>query len=1553
MKKNKQAITKRIIGLITAMLTMSIAAPALTQEQTQTGNSADNPITISNQIELEAFRDAVNGGNTYEGNTVTLTADIALTDTWTAIGNMNYMFNGTFDGGGYCISGLNVSINSVSFQNGGLFHSIGENAIVKNLGVTGRTISVTADDAHAGGITGYNTGTIQNCYTDITVTATGGMSTSAGGIAAINQGTISDCYTVGNSTATMYAGGIAGENRKSIKQCYATGAVSGNNAGGITGANTKSGSSINNCIALNASITGTEINRIVSTNSGTLDGNYARPGMDGTWNATGTTGKDGETLVDATFTNVTGASGAFANWSIAGDYDWDLTTANLPTLKGFKRDQPVKDITRIGMIPIFIGGHSELAAFRDAVNSGQTNKGRTVEVTTDITVFDITPWDKGINGFEGTFDGQGHVITMTKATSLFETINEGGIVENLGVNATIAITSNGGSYGGIAMTNKGTIRQCYTVGSITGGNTYAGGIVGTNEGTVKDCYSTVAITVKQSAGGIVQNNKDLATIERCYATGAISGGGNEGVGGIAGNNISSSSITQCIALNASITHAAGSDNLGRIAGTNKGTLTTNYASPLIVGSWNSGLAEKDGAKLTDKNFIDTGSGASAFNGWLPAIWNFGDDAANLPILKGFEGVQPSFTRAQMLPKLTIDNVDELKKFRDAVNDGKTYAGDTVKLTAPITVDAWATGIDGFKGTFNGDGYVITMTNATASLFETINKGSTVQNLGVNATINASVKVGGIAATNKGTIQRCYTEGMITSTQSYSSGIADNSGTIEDCYSTATVTTTGSYAGGIAGGNYEGTIQRCYATGAISSPGSAGIAGAGVSTNSVLNCIALNSSITGTGSNHARIANGSATLTNNYASALIAGEWNNIGANLKDGTDLDDSNFIGTGAGQGAFSNWSETAWNFGDTTKLPILQGFKGTQSVKDSTRASVIPKPLTIATADELKTFRDAVNDGNTFEGKPVILTADITLTGNWTPIGSFDNQFNGTFEGGGHCISGLSVTINKDGDQYGGLFGYIDSKGIVQNLGVKGTVSVISTDAVAYAGGITGYNLGAIQHCYTDVAVTTSAKNSGTTNIGGIAGQNDNKISKCYTMGNSTAVTSAGGIAGKSDKGTIEQCYATGAVKATHTGIGSAGGIVGNSLSGSSYTNCIALNSSIITGEYSGRIASNPNGTFTGNYASPAIAGTWNNKGDDKIDGTDLAEDNFIDTGVGASAFDGWLAAIWDFTDADKLPKLKTTGNIVIAGQGTMPARADFLEKVIEISEPVTYDEAAHNGKQIRVLNGGIFTVATDGASFKKLTIEEGGQVVAQKAFTCIELLAPYTLGNKWTAYGSPVEMKAVAKILQKFYRLSGYKNTGNQSWSSDGSSTTASYPISKLNLIATDATDVSATLTAPVTGNDPVTIPVDGTAMTGSALNTGIFLFCANPTLKNVTIPVAYILSANGTRFERTENAIVKPFQSYVVANAATTASILSLRAGGIPTANEPIALPDNGFRLWGSNGQLYLSADRPCDVTIYDLGGCLIRSITLNGEQTLTLGSGIYLVHSNNITYKVSL
>ena len=80
------------------------------------------------------------------------------------------------------------------------------------------------------------------------------------------------------------------------------------------------------------------------------------------------------------------------------------------------------------------------------------------------------------------------------------------------------------------------------------------------------------------------------------------------------------------------------------------------------------------------------------------------------------------------------------------------------------------------------------------------------------------------------------------------------------------------------------------------------------------------------------------------------------------------------------------------------------------------------IADAGDLAQFSKMVNEGNTFQGKTVKLTADIDLENQeWTPIGDdgYNNLFSGTFDGNGKTISGLQITSANDG--FVGLFGFI----------------------------------------------------------------------------------------------------------------------------------------------------------------------------------------------------------------------------------------------------------------------------------------------------------------------------------------------------------------------------------------------------------------------------------------------------------------------------------------------------------------------------------------------------
>ena len=235
-----------------------------------------------------------------------------------------------------------------------------------------------------------------------------------------------------------------------------------------------------------------------------------------------------------------------------------------------------------------------------------------------------------------------------------------------------------------------------------------------------------------------------------------------------------------------------------------------------------------------------------------------------------------------------------------------------------------------------------------------------------------------------------------------------------------------------------------------------------------------------------------------------------------------------------------------------------------------------TVTSAEGLKNIAKLVNDGNT--GIDITLTGNITLTGDWTPIGtSISNAYKGTFDGGGHTITGLTVTTS---DQYAGLFGYIGSGGKVKDVTLE-NVQITNDNSSGYAGGVAGDSWGTIENC------SVSGSVSGTTFAGGVVGsQWGGSITGCNSSATVKGVIFAGGIAGETNSGaSLTGCYATGDVTVENDGTNNshAGGVVGYN-GGGTLTACYATGS--VTGSGSGTIyaggvtGTNDFGTLTACY-------------------------------------------------------------------------------------------------------------------------------------------------------------------------------------------------------------------------------------------------------------------------------------------------------------------------------------------------------------------------------------
>ena len=245
-----------------------------------------------------------------------------------------------------------------------------------------------------------------------------------------------------------------------------------------------------------------------------------------------------------------------------------------------------------------------------------------------------------------------------------------------------------------------------------------------------------------------------------------------------------------------------------------------------------------------------------------------------------------------------------------------------------------------------------------------------------------------------------------------------------------------------------------------------------------------------------------------------------------------------------------------------------------------------TVTSAEDLKNIAKLVNEERKSDIN-ITLTDDIDLTGiDWTPIGiDYNHQYTGTFDGGGHTITGLTVTGS---DQYVGLFGYINSGGKVMNV-VLEDVQITSDNSSGSVGGVAGNSWGTIENC------SVSGSVSGTTFAGGVVGsQWGGSITGCNSSATVKGVIFAGGIAGETNSGaSLTGCYATGDVTVENDGTNNshAGGVVGYN-GGGTLTACYATGS--VTGSGSGTIyvggvtGSNNLGTLTACYhANGTVSG------------------------------------------------------------------------------------------------------------------------------------------------------------------------------------------------------------------------------------------------------------------------------------------------------------------------------------------------------------------------------
>ena len=558
----------------------------------------------------------------------------------------------------------------------------------------------------------------------------------------------------------------------------------------------------------------------------------------------------------------------------------------------------------------------------------------------------------------------------------------------------------------------------------------------------------------------------------------------------------------------------------------------------------------------------------------------------------------------------IGTAAELYWFADKVNnDNDTYGSVNAVLTADIVVNENVLKTDGtsngtiftswtpignsmdnsYHGTFDGQNHTISglyFNGSGASyvgLFGCIYSG-TVKNVGVlDSYFNGIGDVGGVCGhilNSQGTIENCYNTGTVSGNSGVGGVCGTNYGWIIDSYNTGTVSGTWE-VGGVCGNNV-GSIERCYNTGTVSGNSKVGgvcgyvfVSTIGCfSTGSVngiervggvcgcsdacfvVNCYYDSNQYSGDAVGYkltSTVTDVEGKTTAQFRSGDVAyrlSQSYTVGRDTYDGSvwgqTIGTDNYPVLGGkkvyattGCVTYNNDGNTAakeHNYTFTADAHSCSdcGFTESHNLGENNQCTVC-KTYAISNADQLYWFADQVKNNHTnFKNANAVLTADITVnTGvlqsdgsladdtssfrSWTPIGYSDLRiYTGIFDGQGHTVSGLY--FNDSSANFVGLFGCAGTSSSVSNVGVVDSYF----NGNSNVGGVCGYSNGKITNCYNQATV------NGSDYVGGVCGEagpgSTSKITSCYNVGIVKGKNYTACVVGYADSGKVSNCYYSG---------------------------------------------------------------------------------------------------------------------------------------------------------------------------------------------------------------------------------------------------------------------------------------------------------------------------------------------------------------------------------------------------------------------------------------------
>ena len=1106
------------------------------------------------------------------------------------------------------------------------------NGTIENCSVSA---SVSSEEKYLGGITGRNTGTgtISNCRVSGNVSSSSRL---VGGIAGENDGTIENCWVSGNVSsdwknssvaATAKVGGIAGENNGTVQYCCVTADVTNNDAdvGGLVGDNDHSGATVRHCtfygtrnsthdqasIYVGDSDSGTEeylfgifsLDEYNAASGKDMYRHAIRYTYDVTVNIEGhgtvrTRALDEDdvpgTCAGQTFSlNVT--SGTMARYTLTDAdgnnidlqghaNDWSsfwfvMPKKNVTATVYFYADWPTQG-AGTAESPYIIGSADDWNKFANNVSCGRSYSGNYVKLTNDISVTTMAGGyqdDDNYQPFSGTFDGDGHTLTL-----------------NVNNQSRFAAP--------FKCVSGATIKNLRTAGTIDGTGNADGkllaGIIGVSFGntTITGCRSSVTLTTDfgedAALAGLVAGTKGGSlTIAGCAFDGSMTGASNNRCAGIAGYEYTATTttISDCLFIPATLTISTADDSYTKTFSRDPDATITNCYYTQTLGA---------------------AQGTACYFGAATVPNTFGDMVTDYGVVKAyanglfFNGKYYYSDAGSEENPYIIDSEDVFARIAPIVNSGVSdFVGKHFSLTCDLDLSGrnWTpignTVDTSFRGNFDGNNHTIsnlTVNNPSGDyngLFGYV-KGLVVEPGGndpgcdyirnfvvKNANVRGRNYTGGVAGHVQGKLkfENVILDGATVEGADYTSGFIGFAEGIQiflasmDAYSPLDVQNCLFINGSVTANN----AAHIYSS--FDHPRSSFVMFGEISNHSFFtNCYFNNVVYNGAAAQedyynvqaYPVIVNAPSNINCEFLFAPIFAPGQAVRDNYVSAAGIDyNGNYYIPGTTPFRLSyndyqyrvtsvkiNGVEVGTNIGEyvlnaggspidsyTVTVEYEPGLTGSGTEDD---------PYLITSTELWDWFAFTVSLGRNYSGKFVRLDADIDIS---TTVGlRGDKPFSGTFLGNRHTITAniSSTTTGTDANEQGvapfhyikdatikdltvagtiasasyhtsGLVGFADGTNLIENCAVTATLN-ISKD---YAGGIIGHGLTSSTTISSCVFAGTVVGNGGSrSNIGGIWGWSDSAapvLVNCLEKGTYTSITSMHPMGLQNGSGTITNCY------------------------------------------------------------------------------------------------------------------------------------------------------------------------------------------------------------------------------------------------------------------------------------------------------------------------------------------------------------------------------------------------------------------------------------------------